>query len=344
MRWSLPLGSVAGIRVTVHLSFFILVLLVVVDASQPGGLGIASGLLWLILIFASVLIHELAHSLLAQAKGAVVRCITLLPIGGVSQIEGMPQRWADELAIAAVGPLASIGLALLAAVASIFTGAHLLTVNIYGGALLPRLAWLNLILGLFNLLPAFPLDGGRVLRAALQRRYSLELATRMAALAGRIIGAVMVVVGLTWDVWLILVGAFVIFGAAQEEAATIAHVRLQGRKVRQFMWTSILTIDARQPLPLADRDRRGTDVVTLDGRYFGLADAGALKHTGTAVVADVTDQEAPVLAPEEDLGTSALDRLIASGYPALPVLDEGRLVGVLVADDVSGWLANAQSE
>jgi Zn-dependent protease len=306
--------------------------------AQPGGLGVGDGLLWLLLIFLCVLVHELAHSLVARRQGAIVHSIELLPIGGVSRIEGIPERWSDELIVAAVGPLASLGLAVLAAGAAAVTGTHLLPVNIYGGALLPRLVWLNLLVGLFNLLPAFPMDGGRVLRATLERRRDLESATHVAARLGRSLGGVMVVAGMFWNLWLILIGVFVFLGATQEEASTTAHTRLRGRQVRQFMRTPAATIDARDPLPVVRARWPGPYIVTVDGLYYGLADGDTLRAGGGAVVADVADREAPTLAPDEDLGRSALDRLVGSGYQALAVVDKGTVVGVLMADDLASWL------
>ena len=303
------------------------------------GWGLFAGLVWLILIFACVLVHELAHSILARAKGAEVGAIVLLPIGGVSQIERMPERWSDELAIAAAGPLASLGLAVLAGVAAALTGARLWPINLYGGGLLPRLAWLNLVLGLFNLLPAFPLDGGRVLRAALERSHSVETATHQAARIGRAMAVAMAVAGLFWDFWLIIIAVFVFMAATQEEQATTLHQQLRGTRVRDLMRTGVTTIDARQPATQAPGWWSGPYVVTLDGRYYGLADGTALHTAGPGcTVADVTDRQAPTLSASEDLGQSGLDDLIGSGYRALAVVDGATVVGVPMVGDVENWL------
>jgi Zn-dependent protease len=331
---------VAGIPISLHLSFFLLVLLVMAAGSQPGGLGITSGLLWLLALFLCVLIHELAHSLLARTKGAVVRRILLLPIGGLSEFEHMPEGWRDELEIAAVGPVASLGLAVLAAAGALATGTHLLPATIYGGALLPRLAWANLLLGLFNLLPAFPLDGGRVLRAALERTRDAESATRFAATVGRALAAAMAFVGLFVNVWLLLLGAFIFFAATAEEHATKIHLRLRGLAAGQLMRWPVYPLDARQQLssvPWADRPPM--DVVTSDGAYVGVVRAESLAAARPDQrVGELTDREAPTLEADEDVGRSGLDRLISSGYPALAVVEGGQVIGVLVADDVAEWL------
>ena len=339
LGWSFPIGKIAGIRVSVHLSFLVLVALVVIADAQPGGMGIGDGLIWLAAIFACVVVHELAHSLVARSKGAVVHAIVLLPIGGVSQIEKIPEFWQDELAVAAAGPLASLGLAVLAGSGSILTGGHLLPVNLYGGGLLARLAWINLLLGGFNLLPAFPLDGGRVLRAMLERQHDVVSATRRAAQLGRALGAVMVVVGLYWDLWLVVIGVFVYVAATQEERSVLVHRRLRDWEVGQFMRSPVTTVDARQPAQVLSRWRTGPQVVTLDGSYYGMVDYATVHLAGgSQTVADVTDREAPTLEPHEDLGRSALDRLLGSGYRVLAVVDGTQVVGVLVADDLGTWL------
>lgn len=338
--WSLPIGRVAGIRISVHLTFFLLLALVAWAGTEPGGGGVVNAVAWLLALFACVVVHELAHSLLARRKGAKVRSITLLPIGGVSEIEQMPERWSDELAIAVVGPLASIGLAALAALLAALTGAHLLPVRLYEGSWLARLAWVNLLLGMFNLVPAFPLDGGRVLRAALERRRDLVTATRIAATVGRVLGSLMVLAGLLWDFWLVLIGIFVMIGAGQEQRATIVHARLRGLRVEQLMRRGVSTLDAHQPLStFRGWWLSGPQIVTVDGRYAGLVDGDRLGVGDPHwTVGDITDREAPYLRPEEDIGQSALDRLTSSGYPLLAVVDGTAVVGTLSTHDVVDWL------
>jgi Zn-dependent protease len=341
-RWSIPLGRIAGIRISLHVSFFLLVALVVYAEVQPNGLGLGGGLLWLAVIFACVLLHELAHSVVARSKGLVVDSIVLLPIGGVSQIEKMPEAWQDELAIAASGPFVSLALALLAAIAALAAGKDLLPVNLYGGALLPRTAWLNLVLGLFNLLPAFPLDGGRVFRALMERRGDVRSATVRASQLGRGLGIVMVVIGIFWNLWLVLIGVVVFLAATQEEASAIVHDRLHGLRVRQLMRSPVVTVDAGQAVEVLAGWWRGPQVVTRDGIYYGMIDTSEVDPSGPfQLLADVADRDVPVLAPDDDIGGSALDRLLTSGYRVLPVADNGTVVGVLVLDDVGSWLQRA---
>lgn len=342
MGWAVPLARVAGIRIYVHLTFLLLVALIAYSESRPGGLGAWGGVVWVLTLFGCVLVHELAHSILARRLGATVKAIVLLPIGGVSQIQHMPRYWADEFWIAAVGPLASVVLGIVAAAASFATGAALLPVNLGGGPVLPRLAWANLLLGAFNLLPAFPLDGGRVLRAWLERRHDVTSATRIAAQLGRALAVAMMVFGIFWNLWFLLIGVFVYMGAAQEEQVAVIHSRLTGLSVRQLMRYPVAAIEAHTPVEQLRRCWPGPQVVTAAGEYVGLAMGSDLAEAPAgATAADITDREAPVLAPGDDVGTSALDALIDSGYPALAVVEEGRPVGVLALADIDSWQRSA---
>lgn len=216
-RGSIRIGRIAGIDVLVHWSFLILLVIVAATASSSGALVWAA--VWIIAIFGSVLVHELAHSLVARARGAVVLDILLLPIGGLSQISEMPESPRDELAIAVVGPLASLALALVFFLGGLTVHVALWPPTIMSGPWVARLAWLNALLGTFNLLPALPMDGGRVLRAALARRHGRAAATAEAAGVARIMAVAMVVVGFLYDIWLVLIGLFVLLGANAEESA-----------------------------------------------------------------------------------------------------------------------------
>lgn len=258
--WSLPLGRVLGIPLRVHASFFLLVLLVLTTAGQVEG-GAPAALAWLVLVFACVLLHELAHSAVARRRGVEVNEILLLPIGGVSRMAGLPDSARDELAIAAAGPLASLGLAVLAGAATVATGGTLLPPALAVGALTSRLLWFNLVIAAFNLLPAFPLDGGRVLRALLEPRLGLEEATRQAARLGRGVAVVLAVAGVLFNLWLVVIAVFVYVGGTAEEAATTLHVRLEGRRVGDLMQASPLVPlgTRRTPVAVLDPDDPVTD-------------------------------------------------------------------------------------
>ena len=294
-RWSLPLGRIGGIEVRVHASFSVLVALVLLTSGQVEG-GAPAALLWLALIFACVLVHELAHCAVARRRGVAVSEILLLPIGGLSRMERLPEVARDEFAIAVVGPLSSFGLALLAGLAAVSRGDELLPPTLVVGAMPTRLFWFNLLLGAFNLLPAFPLDGGRVLRALLETRLDLEQATHQAARLGRLVAVLLVVVGVLVNLWLILIGVFVYLGAAAEEAATVLHVRLAGRRVADLMHPAPpqlagTALDPREEWWIEADDPVNEEVLerlghaprhamlaVREGRVIGVVSRGDLQH------------------------------------------------------------------
>ena len=216
---SLQIGRVLGIRVFVHWSFLLIVLVVVAADQGQGERPLFAGLLWIVAIFGSVLIHELAHCVIARRDGVVVDDILLLPIGGVSQMREIPKDPGEELGIAIAGPLTSLALAVGFGLATLLAGARLWPPTLLAGSWLARLAWLNLLLGAFNLLPALPMDGGRVLRAGLAMHESRSAATHQAVKIARVFAVAMIAVGLAWDVWLILIGVFIMLAAGQEERA-----------------------------------------------------------------------------------------------------------------------------
>jgi Zn-dependent protease len=216
---SLPIGRIAGIPIRLHWTFVLLIGFVVLADWSAGGAVVMAGLVWIGALFSFVVAHEISHCLVARRRGATVEGILLLPIGGLSQLTRMPEAPDDELAVAIVGPLTSLGIGVTVMAAGFMAGSRLWPPTLFAGDWWARLAWLNLLLGAFNLLPALPMDGGRVLRAALARRRSKLEATLLAGRVARYLAGAMVVVGLFYDVWLVLIGLFVLLGANAEEQA-----------------------------------------------------------------------------------------------------------------------------
>ena len=213
----------------------------------------------------------------------------------------------------------------------------LLPIVIFGGSLLVGLFWFNLIIAAFNLLPAFPLDGGRVLRALLERRYDLERATRLAARMGRGIGLVLILVGVFFDLWLSIIGVFVYFGASTEEAATIIHVRLGGRRVADAMLLEPVTVSptasaAELRSLLRHSPQRVFPIVGAAG-YEGILDARAIEQSPPARAIELSERPTPGIAATDDLEDN-LPLVMSSSAHALAVLDRGRVVGLLRLEDV----------
>lgn len=219
-RWSWQLGRILGIPTRIHASFALLLLWVGISTwrTAHSGAAVVFGLGFALAIFACVLLHEFGHALVARRFGIETRRITLLPIGGVAELERSPQDPRAELWIAAAGPAVNLAIAAALGLIGLTTGALL------GGGIaavvLQGLIWANVMLGLFNLIPAFPMDGGRVFRALAQRRYGRLRATRMAAKLGRWLAAGFGVWGLFGGNFVLaLVAVFVWFAAGRELAA-----------------------------------------------------------------------------------------------------------------------------
>ena len=200
------------------------------------------------------------------------------------------------------------------------------------------MVWFNLVIGAFNLLPAFPLDGGRVLRALLERRYDLERATHMAARVGRGLAVALIAIGVFANVWFVFIGVFVYFGASAEEAATVVHLRLRNTVVSDVMVLDPLVVDpatgiAELRLLLRKNAQDAYPVVGAQG-YEGMVDAATIAATYLdRVAADLVIQQ-PTLSPTADLETEALALVETSPVHAVAVAEQGRIVGLLRRDDI----------
>jgi Zn-dependent protease len=226
----MTLFAVRGVPVRAHWTLLLVVPYLAIASSKP--FGVIGGVFLALALFASVAVHELAHVGVALRCGGRVRAITLMLVGGVSHITRMPPRPANEAKMAAAGPLASLGLGAVLAVASSLTrsvSADLALALVY-------VALMNAMVGVFNLLPAFPMDGGRIVRAALVSRWGTVRATRAAALVGRGLALAMVVVGVvTGSLLLVLVAVLIYAGAGAETEAAVAQDALAGLTVRDLM-------------------------------------------------------------------------------------------------------------
>lgn len=232
---SFRVARVSGIEVRVHWTFLLLLALFAWAGPQSGFGSSWAAVVWVVLLFACVVAHEFSHSIVARRRGGDVHEILLFPLGGVSKLEHLPEAPADEFAIAIAGPLCSLGLAAAAALLAVGLGRPLLPPDLVRGPWLARMAWANALLAAFNLIPAFPLDGGRVFRSLLERRMDLLGATRVATRVGHALALTFVAVGIVADLWLVFIGVFVYFGASAEERATIIHTRLKGHQVFEVM-------------------------------------------------------------------------------------------------------------
>ncbi len=357
MGWTITIGRVAGTEVKVHLTFFILVAFWAMLGYQQGG---ASGALFasifLLALFGCVLLHEFGHILMAGRFGVRTPDVILLPIGGVARLERIPDEPRQELLIALAGPAVTLAIVVVLYLVLAVSGpAPVLWGLEPAGPFLGNLMRVNLYLLLFNLFPAFPMDGGRVLRALLASRLGLVPGTRIAARLGQASAVVAGFYGLTaGQPILLLIALFVFLGAGAEAAAVETRVAGAGLNAAQMMVTHFRTIpihatiaDAvelllsgeQREFPVVDSMGRVEGILTRDHIIKGLSQRGQGSTVGESMASP-----APLVTPS--LGfQEALERLRASGLPALPVVDSaGRLVGLLTMDNVTDLLLVRRAE
>ncbi len=327
MRGSLTIGRLAGVPIRVHWSFSLLIAFVLIEDGGAPRSVLLGYLAWIVALFACVTLHELSHCAVARRRGLVVRDIVLLPIGGVSQIEGIPgstPRTERDVAIA--GPLASLGLAGAFALAAAATGAHLWPPTLFAGSWLPRLTWLNVVLAAFNLIPALPMDGGRVFRSMLAMRRGHVWATRVASTVAQVVGVLMIGIGLVGDWLLSLVGLFVLLGATSERRTanmqadvTTPETVAVPAEITVHEVGSWLAMFPGRAIP-----------VTEGGAVVGVVSAADL--TGTvpwALVGTVADRRSPVLDAGQPAFPQAFEAFAGAGRDQLAVTFGGRPIGVL---------------
>ncbi len=306
------------------------------------GLGVAVGL------FAAVLVHELAHVVYALRTGGKVNGITLMMMGGVSELSEAPKRPRDEALMALVGPLTSIGLAGLLYVGLLLvrgTGSFNLQFALF------YLALLNLILGVFNLLPAFPLDGGRIVRAALSARMGPVRGTRAAAGLGKVFAALFAVVGLvSFNPFLLLIAFFVFMGAEGEARQVAMKMALEGVPVAELMTPRTQGLDTDAPLTeclgALRRERRLALPVSEGDRPLGWVSLEAVQRVPPderwkRTARDILEP-AVSLSSRED-AWAAVRRMSEEKVSRLVVVDEeGRLLGTLDGQDLQQGIALRQ--
>lgn len=349
-RWAFPLGRLFGIRISVHATFLLLLAWVVIShlATGQGVIGAFDGALLLIAVFATVVIHELSHALVARQFGVKTKGIMLLPIGGVSSLEKIPEKPHQELLVAIAGPATNIVLAVLFAGLVLVTGGTLDPTETLAvrAPLLPKLVWVNVSLAIFNLLPAFPMDGGRVLRAGLALFLDYAKATVIAARIGRAMAVLLGLVGIFFNPLLVLIALFVWMGAQQESAQVQLKSALEGIPVRTAMITDFRTLTPDEPLstavalllagfqhefPVMEHGRL-VGVLTRDDIVRGLSHHGDALPVGKAM-----RKEFQVASPADTL-ESAIGRMEGPGGGSIVVLENGTVLGMLTPENIGELL------
>jgi stage IV sporulation protein FB len=346
MRWSFQIATITGIQIRLHLTFLLLLAWVGFGGGVDDGWRAAlTGIGVVLLVFACVLLHELGHAWAARRYGIRTPDITLLPIGGIARLERIPERPREEMVVALAGPLVSAGLALLFGLVSGFTLPPLDGEIREWGELWSKLFTINSGLLLFNLLPVFPMDGGRVFRALLALRFDYRRSTRIAATLGQGLAVVLGLAGLWLPApLLVFIAVFLFLSAGSEASQVELREASRGLRVADVMITKFsllphtaqladaadLLLQASQhSFPLMDGDGRLVGLLTRNSLIGGLNQAGplgaALSYANTGL---------PALEPAQHLAQAcALMQQFETSV--LPVMDvHGRLVGLFTAENL----------
>lgn len=345
MRWALRLGHVYGIAIRVHFTFlFLLAFLFLVGTLTRGWLNGLRSLLFILLVFVCVLLHELAHSYVGVHYGLRVRSITLLPIGGLALLEDLPRQPRQEIHIALAGPAANFVLALwFGVLLSLVEPVALLRPVLSGDALLASLFWSNLYIGLFNLMPAYPLDGGRVLRAWLSAGMDYVDATRWAVGVGQFFSLLFILGGLVWrEPWLVVMGLFVFWAALAEERVVVLQSALERIYLEDVMLTEFQSLAPSDSLfdavERALHSLQDDFPVVAEGRVVGVLTRSGLLRAfagqgwNNRVQAVMTSRFES--AQRGDTLALAFKKFTAHGLSIIPVLEGEALVGIVTLQNL----------
>jgi Zn-dependent protease/CBS domain-containing protein len=356
--WSIHVGRLFGVEVRLHLTFVILPLFVFwTEYNSHGSANGPRDLALVGIVLACVAAHEIGHMLVARRAGLIPKAVILLPLSGVTVFdESRAEKpasaeavWKREVRIALTGPLVNLGFALVAAGVILLAGvgAHLREWPFLQPSNLPRsLVWANIYLAGLNLLPAYPLDGGRILRAFFARSLDSAAATRRAVSISHALAMILMVAGLFSDTWLTMVGV-IIFSAAQlEERAVIFQSVLDNVRLEEVMLTDFATLSPADTLEDA-LDKavhslqddfpvvRGSDMVGVISRQRILE---ALRMEGNGYVQAVMNKLFEVSARQESLA-SAFRKLTSRNLSIIPVVEDQRLVGIVTLQNLMHSMA-----
>ncbi len=357
--WSIPIGRLFGVDVRIHLTFFILPMFIFwtdYELHQNNATG-PRDLLIVGIILACVAAHECGHMLAARRIGLIPKAVILLPLTGVAlydeprteKPQPANQVWKREVRLALIGPLVSLALACLAAavVSASGRGGDLWTWPFLQARNLPKsLVWANLWLAILNLMPAYPLDGGRILRAFLSRTLDTSTATRRAVSISNAIAMVLMLAGLFSDSWLTMVGVIVFSAAQLEERALVFQSVLNNVRLEEVMLTDFATLspadtleDALEKAVHSLQDDfpvvRGSDMVGVISKQRIL---DALRAEGNGYVQAVMNKIFDVALRQDSLG-SAFPKLSARNSSIIPVVEDQRLIGIVTLQNLMHSMA-----
>ena len=349
-----------GIDVKVHWSFvLVLAFGAFIFGAGPAGwvTGSLYGVLTILLLFVCVTLHEYGHALAARRFGISTRSILLLPIGGVANLERIPEKPGQEIAIVAAGPLVNVALALLLLPVALVVGngAGVFNFNAMGASiqnpglfnLLVFLISTNVLLAIFNLLPAFPLDGGRLLRAVLAYTRPYVRATQIAVAVGRLLAVMMAVFGIfSGGIGLLLIAFFVYVGGSAELEAVSSRAVLRQFRAREALTHNAVTLYTSERLErvtelIMNSYQTDYPVRDLAGKFVGVLTrphlVNALRELGPearVVDAMLPATSIPQCSPDTDLAT-VWEKMSMSGSRVVAIVDHGDVLGIITSDDIT---------
>ena len=344
MSWSVNIGSIAGTAVRIHVTFLLLLAFFFLAGVAAGSVYDAvNTVVFVVLLFACVLAHEFGHIFTARAFGVETPDVTLLPIGGVARLARIPEKPSQELLIAIAGPLVNVAIAvvLMAVTATHLSSAHFAAMESPKVSMIDRLVEANLFLAIFNMIPAFPMDGGRVLRALLAIRLGHVRATEIAASIGQWAAFAFGFIGLFYNPMLIFIAIFIYLAAASEAQMVSLRAMSRDVPVTAAMVTQFATLTGTEHIDAAVQtllQTSQTDFPVVDGNHRLIGIVGraeiirALRERGPdAPVSDVMVKDIPTIERSHKLD-EAFRLLQENALPAVGVVDyAGRLIGLVTA-------------
>jgi Zn-dependent protease/CBS domain-containing protein len=350
MKWSWKIARVAGIDIYMHSTFLLLIGWVAISSwlAQKSVPALVESIGFLLVLFACVVLHEYGHALTARRYGIQTRDITLLPIGGVARLERMPDKPVQEFWVALAGPAVNLFIAIILLIVLLATGTFslgsILTVN--QGSFIERILAVNLSLLLFNLIPAFPMDGGRVVRALLATRMEYTRATQIAAMLGQGAALVLGFFGLFNNPFLLFIALFVWIGAAQEASMVQVKSALSGIPVSRAMLTEFHSVSPTDPLSrpielLLSGSQHDFPVVA-NGAVVGMLVREDLIHAlaqfnESMFVSHIMRKEFKTIDSAQML-EAITQQMQEAAQNTLPVLNHGELVGLINLENIGEFL------
>ncbi len=346
MKWSWKFTRIAGIDIYIHATFLLLIYLVGISYWNEHGTveAVISGVSFILALFGCVVLHEFGHSLTARRYGIQTRSITLLPIGGVAALEKMPDDPRQEINVAIAGPAVNFAIALILYVYLDMRHTPITAQELTatGGSFAFRLMMVNLFIGAFNLLPAFPMDGGRILRAALAMRMDHAVATKKAASVGQFLALGMGLLGVLYNPFLVFIAVFIWFGASMENSAEQLKSILSHASVRHAMLREFHTLSPDDTLTKAiELTLAGSQKDFPVGYHNNLQKVlhhselirGLQERGEHARISELPLQTILTADANEPLG-KLLERMQGNPAQMICIIDAGQVVGLLNLENI----------